>query len=267
MRGAWLWLLAICAVPAAARAQVRPIIGGEQTGAAEFPATGALTAGMRLRCTATLIAPDVVLTAAHCLEPAAFGYLGFTLDPDLSDGAQDVIRALVAHPHPDFDGGTAEFLDLGERNDIGIMILERPVEGVAFERIDLAAELAPGAELALCGYGRDTWATVMAGTKRDARVTIARAEAHELATTAEGPQPCTGDSGGPLFADTPDGRVIAGVISRAVGASNMCDTGAIATLAASHAPWIAEASADRKVGCAGALILPFAVPRRRRART
>ena len=274
MRGSWLLLLAICAVPAAARAEGRSIasgagtaiVGGEPTDASEYPATGALTAGMRLRCTATLIAPDVVLTAAHCLEPAVFGYLGFTLDPDLSDGAQGVIKALVVHPHPDFDNDTAAFLDLAERNDIGIMILERPVEDLPPEQIDLAAGVATGTELDLCGYGRNSWGELMAGTKRDARVGIARTEEHEVATTAEGPQPCSGDSGGPLYADTPEGRTIAAVISRAVGASRMCDTGAIATRVAPHAPWIAEASADRDVGCAGAVFLPFAWPRLRRLR-
>jgi secreted trypsin-like serine protease len=275
MRGAWLLLLAAGCVepghgPGAATSEAsQPIIGGMENPPGAYPATGAVTAGMRLRCTGTLIRPDVVLTAAHCLKPATFGYLGFTLDTDVSDGAQEVVKALVTHQHPDFD--ETNVIELGARNDIGVMILERPVpiEEAKLELVDLSVEPSTDATLAMCGYGRDVWASVTGGVKRIADVTVAGVEELEFATSDVGPQPCRGDSGAPLFDGPLEGHALIGIVSRAFGDTVMCDTGAIITRTAPYAAWIAEASEDRGTGCAGSLILPFAVPlrwRRRRPR-
>jgi len=240
------------------------IVGGGPSDPNEFPATGMLVVGDRLQCTATLIAPDVALTAAHCLHQPVFGKLAFTLDTDASDGTADVIPIALFHPHPDFDEGVDAFLDLAVRNDIGILILERPVPDVVPERVDtplLETAIDAGDPLALCGYGWTFWLNGSVAVKRDAEVFVDRAEDFEFSTTAVDPQPCVGDSGGPLFVDRPDGRRIVGVVSRAVGTSRMCDTGAIITRVAPYAAWIAEASRDRDRGCSagggGGSLLPL----------
>src|SRR4051812_38285410 len=93
------------------------IITGQQSDPGEFPATGQVVIGDTLICTATLIAPDVALTAAHCLEKPIFGSYGFTLDTDSSDGVDDVIPSSVWHQHPGFDNSVEKFLDLAIRND------------------------------------------------------------------------------------------------------------------------------------------------------
>jgi uncharacterized protein (TIGR03382 family) len=244
----------------------RAIVGGGPSDPNEFPATGMLVVGDRLQCTATLIAPDVALTAAHCLHQPVFGTLGFTLDADASDGTADVIPIALFHPHPDFDEGVDAFLDLAVRNDIGILILERPVPDVVPERVDtplLETAIGAGDPLALCGYGWTFWLNGSVAVKRDAEVFVDRAKDYEFSTTPVDPQPCVGDSGGPLFVDGPDGRRIVGVVSRAVGTSRMCDTGAIITRVAPYAAWIAEASRDRDRGCSagggGGSMLPLGV--------
>jgi len=271
MRGLWMLLLTGCVGqglepgPATSEAS-RPIVGGTQTPGA-YPATGAVTAGMRLRCTGTLIAPDVVLTAAHCLKPATFGYLGFTLDTDVATGAQDVVKALVTHQHPDFIEG--DVLELGARNDVGVMILERPIAIAEqyLEPYELALEPSPEATLSICGYGRDVWAQVAGGVKRTADVLVAGVDTLEFATAETGPQPCSGDSGAPLFDDLPEGHALVGIVSRAFGDTIMCNSGAIVTRTAPYAAWIEEAAGDRRTGCGGCLLLPFALtPRRRRRR-
>jgi len=267
-----------CTVDRTATA-VHEIIGGGRSDPSAFPATGMLVVGTHLQCTATLIAPDVALTAAHCLRQPEFGSLGFTLDADASDGTDDVVPIALFHPHPDFDDGVDAFIDLAVRNDIGIFILEHPIEGVVPAQIDTPINetvIGAGSPLALCGYGWTFWLNGSAAQKRDAEVVVDRAKDFEFSTTAIDPQPCTGDSGGPLFVDGPDGRRIVGIVSRAMGTSRMCDTGAIITRVAPYAAWIAEASRDRDRGCdagggGGGAILPLgalcAMNARRRRRT
>lgn len=253
-----------CSVDTTATAS-HAIIGGITSEPSEFTATGMLVNKGQLLCTATLIAPDVALTAAHCLQAPAFGTLGFTLDTDASDGASDVIPVTIYHSHPDFDDGVDEFVDLAVRNDIGILVLAEPVQDVVPEQIDVPSfetAIDTGNQLAMCGYGRIAW-TGSVTLKRDAEVVVDRIEPFEFSTTAVDPQPCSGDSGAPLFVDSPSGRRIVGVVSRAVGTSRMCDTGAIITRVAPYAAWIAVASRDRDPGCSagggGGSLLPLGV--------
>jgi hypothetical protein len=245
-------LAAGCAFDEDAGSAAQTIIGGEASDRGEYPATGALVRGRSYRCTATLIAPDVALTAAHCLSDDGFGELGFTLDPDLTDGIDGLVPLLVDHRHPGFRADGEELARMARRNDIGVLVLAHPIEGVPFEELDVEGEAAAleEAELTLCAYGRDWWSTPgSAGRKRDAVVHLDRATSWELQTIGEDPQPCKGDSGGPLFASTGGRRRLVGLVSRAAGGSRMCDTGAIYTRVAPYADWIAEASLDRDPGC------------------
>ena len=244
------------------------IIGGQPSEPGEFPATGMIVIGDSLICTATLIAPDVVLTAAHCLSKPIFGSYGFTLDTDGTDGADDVIPSSVWHQHPGFDARVDEFVDLAVRNDVGVLLLDQPILDVTPEKIELPADgdlVAPGTELSLVGYGRFVWHTGSLPLKRDAEVFVDRTDSHEFSTTAIDPQPCNGDSGGPLFAETAKGRRIVGVVSRAMGNSQMCDTGAIITRVQSYNDWIYLASHDHNTGgCnaaggGGGAAIPFAL--------
>jgi secreted trypsin-like serine protease len=233
------------------------IIGGESADVGEYPATGVLMRGLSPRCTATLIEPDVIVTAAHCLVDEGFGDFGFTLDPNLRDGLDgELVGVLAHHQHPDFDPDAdgEEYNDLNQRNDIGIVILAEPID-VEVEELDAqrpgarAADLRGGGELTVVGYGRDGWSSpATAGVKRDGVVLVERADTWELKTTGQDPQPCRGDSGGPLFAESDDGRRIVGLVSRATAGSRMCDTGAIYTRVAPYSEWIAEASLDRDTG-------------------
>jgi uncharacterized protein (TIGR03382 family) len=240
-----------CPVDSSATAS-STIIGGDTSAPNAFPATGMLVVGAHLACTATLVAPDVALTAAHCLTPPTFGDFGFTLDTDTSDGTDNIIPVRTTHQHPDFDDRVDEFLGLAVRNDIGVIILERPILDVPPAQIDTPmfdTPLDTGNQLAMCGYGRVSWYGSAYPLKRDALVVVDKAQDHEFSTAPVDPQPCIGDSGAPLFLDSPEGPRIVGVVSRAVGSSNMCDTGAIITRVGPYAPWIAEASQDRDSGC------------------
>jgi secreted trypsin-like serine protease len=231
------------------------IIGGDSSDPGEYPATGALVRGRSYRCTATMIAPDVVITAAHCLEGDGWGDFGFTLESDLTAEVTNVVPVLTFHQHPDFHFEGAEYKQLARRNDVAVVILEEPIFGVPVERLDnplRAAELGDGTELTLCGYGRNTWAVPKtAGLKRDAIVYVGVSTNWELQSVEEDPQPCKGDSGGPVFVEASDGgRLVAGLVSRAAGDSQMCDSGAIYTRISAYSDWVWEAARDRDTGCA-----------------
>jgi len=112
------------------------------------------------RCTGTLIAPDVFLTAGHCVHGATAARVWF--DTDLTDNPEypyggDTSIEGTPIPHPDFSGA----LVLPNTSDVGVVILSEPVEGLGFGELPplgLADELntAPGSEamLNIVGYGR-----------------------------------------------------------------------------------------------------------------
>jgi secreted trypsin-like serine protease len=229
------------------------IIGGQASELGEFPATGALVQGWTYRCTATMIAPDVILTAAHCLDDTGFGDFAFTLDADLSDGHDDLVKVTFRHQHPDYRA-SGKPQTTGQVNDLGVAILERPIHEAPVEIIhttNLGPDMIPGDVLKMCGYGLNVWhERGSGGVKRDADVMVDNVGTWELSTVPSDPQPCMGDSGAPLIRQTPGGRRITGIVNRSVGGAYKCDNGAIASRIAPYADWIEEASHDRDPGCA-----------------
>ena len=129
------------ALPAAA------VTGGEPDGD-RHPNVGLIlyyTAEGRFRCSATLISPTVLITAAHCTEGTVGSTLvtfdsviaeappsPFPVAADPSDGYTDAeIEAAgylsgTAFTHPEYSG----FTDLENWNDVGIIVLDEPVTDI-----------------------------------------------------------------------------------------------------------------------------------------
>jgi hypothetical protein len=88
----------------------------------------------RFRCSGTLIAPTVVLTAGHCTEgPATNVYVSFDTDlaldplaPNISPAEKAAREAHyikgTAHPDPNWNGK----LSISKQHDQGVVVLDRP---------------------------------------------------------------------------------------------------------------------------------------------
>jgi len=248
LRGRALALALACAAVAAlalaAAAPAEPtaqasIVGGRAGSIAEFPSLAFIEAregDHGFACTGTVVAPRVVLTAAHCVENLDRG--GLTPAPDyaLASGVtspeeaktENVFRVAEAHVFPGFDPGSLH-------GDAGILILDRPTSApvLALAGAGDAALYEGGATVQLAGWGltRANAKRGPSGLRTTSMVVqspgFCKTKTHgyysPFSTTA---QMCTldlpakksggcfGDSGGPVIAQRPDGTTVElGVIS------------------------------------------------------
>ena len=95
-------------------------------------------------CTGTLIAPQVVLTAAHCVALAVPTVAFFGSQPN-GPGARVAIASVMYHPGFDF---------VSMDDDIGVAFLETPARAspVAFSRGGAPAPVA-GSVVRVVGFG------------------------------------------------------------------------------------------------------------------
>jgi hypothetical protein len=228
-----------------------PVVGGQPTAPGEYPATGALLGSYQgelfALCTGTLIARDVVVTAAHCLtpNPKVEGMPSFTLVRDIDSVSSDEVHAaLETAIHPDFDPTTAPVGQLGRTNDIGIVRLASPVPEDAALAIlpspEEGAALAPGMGVAIVGYGITIPDMEDYGVKHDAETIIAALGDWEIVIGGSGgPQNCGGDSGGPAFANLGAGPRLVGIVSHGIaGGGSSCDKGGIDTRVDAFLDWL-----------------------------
>ena len=133
-------------------------------------------------CTATLVASDVLITAAHCVNYASSDYSQHTFRIDGLDGR--------AHIY-----GVERYRSLDQRlgdNDIAIVRLAEPVPESVAKPVPIASDQpADGESLTVYGYGCTDWGRSPDGQKRKASFAMG------------GPSDtlCPGDSGGPVFDD------------------------------------------------------------------
>lgn len=251
MRSAWLLLLLFAsgcgnlgeAAPARLSA---PLLGGAPTSPAEYPATGALVVALgngppQYLCSATLVAPTLVVTAAHCFIGLGARLPDFVLADDLaSAGSARRVHGRALQRHPEFvvQPGAGQ-----PAHDVAALLLGDAVETLLFPplaRATDAAQIATLPSLSLVSFGPLT-RDGAAGRKNAARLSVEAVSDSELVVGAsDGTSACVGDSGGAAFAELPGGRVLAGVVSRADDANLPCAGATRLTRIDAHEGWLSD---------------------------
>jgi secreted trypsin-like serine protease len=217
-------ILAVGALPAAA------ITNGEPDGD-RHPNVGLMIADIdgepQWRCSGTLIAPRVFLTAGHCVGDGATGARVW-FDTDLTDNAEYPYGGGTSIegtpiPHPDYNWGDAD------PHDVGVVILDEAVdiELAALPTPDLLTQLKKdrtleggyeeGVYFRSVGYGGtlESWPPPLLAydlirrVSESEYVSLTKVHLHlsQKAVFDESGS-CFGDSGGPVFWVDPEGNEI-----------------------------------------------------------
>lgn len=192
-------LALVCAMVATREGQAQVT---NSTVDATDPAVVALVnASDQVRCTATVIAPHTLITAAHCIESGDPRTLRAFVGTTIPDGA--FLAIADARSHPGFDPGGRDIAVITVRD-------EAPVTPIAIEAATLDDSYI-GTPIRVVGFGLTRPGAGDSGTKRVGTAGIASVQAEEVIAVPDPSLSCLGDSGGPAL--LPAGT-IAGVVSR-----------------------------------------------------
>ena len=225
-------------------ATAAPVVGGSNAPEGLWDDCAAVYFGNSVGCTGTLIAPNVVLTASHCIGGISKVKLGTT---NYNSGGEE-IRVIREIGHPQH----------WSNYDVGVLVLERDATTVEPRPIAqgciLDQYLYDGADVAIVGYGAiDYWGNQYTPYLQEAYTTVADHDCSdissgcysaispggELGAGGSGVDSCYGDSGGPLYLITDRGNFLVGVTSRAYNyVSVPCRDGGIYVRADAVIDWI-----------------------------
>jgi hypothetical protein len=243
-----LALLAFSIAPAAA------MVGGAQPAANGAGRSVVMIVGSHgTSCTATAIARDLLLTAGHCVLPGS-DYKLVDYDATHQPVLKDV--ANIAR-HPQFD--LKRLFGHLATADVALIKLAAPLPakippaalGGALEVVNVGETLVvAGMGVAVRGDGRSggtVRAAALAVTGHPGTLQIRLFDPRTKGTSA-GLGACTGDSGAPVFRDTPGHLAVIGVVSWSTGPNLSDGCGGLTgvTPLVRYRDWILDAA--RKMG-------------------
>lgn len=235
----------------------RTIVDGEKAEQGQIPwQVALLAAGVEDRfeahfCGGTLIKPDWVVTAAHCLDPGMQPYqlevMGGAVDLDSNRGKRVKVSKIIVHPK--YDSVTVE-------NDVALLHLEEPLIGSNISPIPVIspaeeARLTSETRMVVSGWGFTSeggpltpdlmWGRVLFIDRDkcndieiyDGGVTDSMLCAGHLEGGADA---CGFDSGGPLVLESDEVKLV-GIVSWGVGCGRKNKPGVYAR-AAIYSAWI-----------------------------
>ncbi len=182
-------------------------------------------------CTGSVIAPSLVLTVAHCVQPGA-DYKIVQYGADKTPQLQDV-KGVAIHPGFRMEAMLAHRATA----DVALLRLDAPAKGktpapLGVPQLPIAAGgkfTIAGVGVTVRGDGKSAGAIRSAALVATGKPGTLQIRLVDPATMGarEGLGACTGDSGSPVFEDQQSGAAIVGVVSWSTGANGSGGCGGI----------------------------------------